>query len=92
MFEEDLPQFLADFGQPATVNGVAVVGIFDSAYATASVGSIGMSSMQPALTLATASVPAEPEGMPVVVMAQAYVVATHEPDGTGMSRLFLEVA
>lgn len=76
----------------ATLNAVAVTGIFDNGYAPGSVGPYGMASTQPSLTLSTASVPADPVGMPVVVGAASYLVAAHEPDGTGISRLLLELA
>jgi len=74
----------------ATLNAVAVTGIFDNGFALGSVGHFGMASTQPSLTTSTANVPANPIGMPVVVGATAYLVAAHEPDGTGMSRLLLE--
>lgn len=74
----------------ATLAGVAVDGIFDNGYALGSVGPFGMASTQPTLTLATANVPASPEGQAAVVNGVAYIVATHEPDGTGVSRLLLE--
>ena len=92
MFPEDLPAFFntAEFAQPATLAGVAVVGIFDGAYAQASVGTYGMASTQPAFTLASASVSGDPVGLTLVTGGITYTVAAHEPDGTGMSRLILE--
>jgi hypothetical protein len=51
-----------------------------------------MASSQPALTLSTADVPATPVGVSVVVGGASYLVAAHEPDGTGVSRLLLESA
>lgn len=92
MFAEDISAFF----QPedvATVNGVAGVrAIFDNGYSLGTVGISGMASSQPALTLATTSVPADPVGLPVVVQGVSYLVAAHEPDGTGFSRLLLESA
>lgn len=76
----------------ATVNGVAVSGIFDDGYRLAAVGLAGMAGAQPTLTLPTASVPGSPIGVAAVVNATNYLVAAHEPDGTGMSRLLLERA
>ena len=72
--------------------GSDVAAVFDNGYALGSVGTYGMASTQPTLTLATASVPATPVGAAVTVGAAAYTVAAHEPDGTGVSRLLLEVA
>jgi hypothetical protein len=53
---------------------------------------LGMATSQPSLTLASADVSTDPVGAAVLVGAVAYVVAAHEPDGTGVSRLLLEVA
>lgn len=74
----------------ATLNGVAISAIFDNGYSLGSVGPMGMASTQPSLTLPTASVPANPVGLTVVVGGVSYLVACHEPDGTGISRLLLE--
>jgi len=92
MFVEDLSAFWADFGADATIDGTAVRAIFDEAYALGTVGAYGMAGSAPVLTLATASVPASPIGLGVVVGTTNYTIASHEPDGTGLSRLLLEVA
>lgn len=92
MFAEDLAPFFEDLGVDATVNGTAVRGHFDNAYATGAVGPYGMASTQPILTLPTSDVPASPVGMAVVLGAGSFLVAAHEPDGTGISRLVLESA
>lgn len=93
MFAADLATFFAPpAGQAVTVGGMVVFAIFDNGYALGSVGPFGMASTQPTLTLATANVPAAPEGQAAVVNGVAYVVATHEPDGTGVSRLLLEMS
>lgn len=94
MFAEDLSAFFstADFAQNATLAGVGVLAIFDNGYAFGNAGLTGMASTQPSLTLATSSVPANPVGATAVVGAATYLVAAHEPDGTGVSRLLLELA
>lgn len=94
MFTEDLSAFMnvAEFATSVTLNGVSVSAIFDAAYALGSVGGFGMESSQPALILATADVPAAPVGKAVVANGVSYLVASHEPDGTGISRLILELA
>ena len=66
--------------------------IFSNGYALGNVGMLGMATSQPSLTLASADVSTDPVGAAVLVGAAAYVVAAHEPDGTGVSRLLLEVA
>lgn len=76
----------------AVVDSIAVVGIFDTPHTLGDVGMIGMTSTQPVLTVRTADLPVEPVGKTVVVGAVSYLVAAHEPDGTGISRLVLESA
>jgi len=94
MFAEDLSAFMntSEFATTVTLNGVSTAAIFDAAYALGSVGTFGMASSQPVLTLATADVPANPAGLSVVANGASYVVSGHEPDGTGISRLILEKA
>ena len=94
MFTEDLSAFFstAEFATAATLNGVAVSGIFDAPLALGVVGEYGMASTQPSITLPTAQVPVDPVGTSVVVGGSTYLVAAHEPDGTGISRLLLESA
>lgn len=95
MFAEDTSVYFdttTGFAQSATLNGVTVSAIFDNANALGTVGSYGMAASQPVLTLPTASVPANPVGLTAVVGAVTYLVAAHEPDGTGVSRLLLEFA
>lgn len=95
MFTEDLSTFFnatSGFAQTVTVAGQSVAAIFDNAGTLGDVGMLGMTSTAPMLTLATADVPATPIGATVVVGAISYLVAAHEPDGTGISRLMLESA
>lgn len=94
MFTEDLSVFFnaGEFASAVTLNGVAAKAIFDVPGTVGSVGGFGMASTQPALTLATSDVPANPVGLTAVVGGVNYLVATHEPDGTGISRLALELA
>jgi hypothetical protein len=87
---EDFAAYLADFGQAATLDGVAVRCIFDNGFGVGSVGQLGMATSGPMLTLPTSSVPAYPVGTSAVVSGTTYTVAAHEPDGTGMSVLRLE--
>lgn len=95
MFAEDFAQFFrsAEFSVPVTLPGGSVVqGIFDNGYAPAGVGSAGLASSQPALTLPSADVPANPVGQQILVDGVSYVIATREPDGTGVDVLGLEKA
>lgn len=96
MFTEDLAPFFdvdTGYGLMATVGGVSGVRVlFDNGFTLGNVGLIGMAGTQPSITLATSSVPSSPVGATVVVNSTTYVVAAHEPDGTGVSRLLLELA
>lgn len=95
MFVEDLSTYFDTtngFAQAAMLDGVAVAGIFDNGYALGQVGPFGMAGTQPTLTLPTAQVSADPVGLSCVLGSASYVVAAHEPDGTGISRLVLETA
>ena len=95
MFAEDLSPFFdttTGFAQLATVGGVAVGVIFDNGYALGNVGTLGMASSQPSITLKTSDVPISPVGTAVLIGSASYLVAAHEPDGTGISRLLLESA
>lgn len=87
LFDTDL-----GFAQMATVGGASVAVIFDNASSLGAVGPFGMASTQPSITLPTVNVPSNPVGTTVVVGAATYLVASHEPDGTGISRLLLEAA
>jgi hypothetical protein len=44
------------------------------------------------LTLLTAGLSADPVGQTAVVNGTSYLVAAHQPDGTGVSTLMLERA
>jgi hypothetical protein len=92
-FTEDMTAYFSvgEFASTATLDGLPIAAIFDAAYAQGQVGTFGMASSQPSLTLSTTSVPANPVGMPVVIKGLDYLVASHEPDGTGVSRLLLEL-
>lgn len=96
MFTEDLSTFFADFGHTANFGAGDVLALFDDGFERSSVGAFGMATSQPAITLPSAQVPANPVGVSVVVTvdgsAVPYVVADAQPDGTGITRLLLEVA
>lgn len=82
---------LAVFGELVTIGlTTGIRASFDDPYALSRVGDAGMASNSPALSLQTTSVPANPVGQAVVVRGVDYVIAAHEPDGYGMSRLVLE--
>ena len=84
-FVEDRAPFFVDFGATATKSGVAVAGIFDSAY-TAAFDMIAGSG--PVFTCASSA--GITRGNTLVINGTSYTVTIIEPDGTGMSRCRLE--
>lgn len=84
----DLPLMLADFGVDATVGVATVRVIFDAEY-EAALGS-GMEALGPRVVGRTADLAAAVQGTAVTVNAVAYKVASHQPDGTGLTTLVLE--
>lgn len=83
---------VAEFADTVTLNGVTKQAIFSAGYALADAGPFGVSGNAPALTIATADVPAEPMGLPVVHASVNYTIVEHQPDGTGISLLQLRRA
>lgn len=85
-----------EFARTVQLAGAPVVALYDNGYALGSVGTAGMASSGPALTLATADVPANWLGatalVPVGAGTATYQVVAHEPDGSGVSILRLESA
>ena len=89
-FAEDLTPFFnpAEFAHNATLDGVAVVGVFDAAYDLQDIAS-GLAATGPVYLLPTASVPALPVGKLLVCNATTYKVVETLPDGTGVTQLRL---
>ena len=96
MFSEDLTPFFNsdELADKAMLNGVEVVGVMEPGYQTASLDGFGVAAgSSPTFTLASASVPAQPEGKSLVVStgpaAGAYRIANARHDGTGVCILDL---
>ena len=89
-FAEDFAPFLsaAEFATPGQLNGVAVSGIFDNGFQAFNLGS-GVAASGPVYLLPSASVPAQPIGLSLVLGADTWRVVEAEPDGTGMTSLSL---
>ena len=89
-FTEDLTVFFstAEFAVDATLDGVAVVGIFDNGYELEDMGG-GVSASGPSFTLPSSSVPSPVIGLPLVIGAATYKVVEPTPDGTGVTKLRL---
>lgn len=89
----------------ALLAGVSVSGIFDNGYTLGNVGLSGMAGTQPTWTVATADIPPrvidwfryfqepfDPLDLLVTLNGSTYKIVAHEPDGTGISRLLMEVS
>lgn len=87
-FVEDHTLYLADFGQAATLDGVAVRVIFDNAYNDLF---DGVSTRRPMVGLPTASASAATQASVLVTAGKTYRVTSVQPDGTGWSNLMLEL-
>jgi hypothetical protein len=92
MFAEALSAFFSpsEMADSVTVNGASVSAIFNNGYSAGNVGGMGIASTQPTLTLATSDVPTNSVGLSVVARGVSYTIAEHQPDGTGVSTLYLE--
>lgn len=96
MFSEDLTPFFNsdELADKAMLNGVEVVGVMEPGYQSASLDGFGVAAgSSPTFTLASASVPAQPEGKNLVVStgpaAGTYRIANARHDGTGVCILDL---
>lgn len=88
MFAEDLSPFFntAELATAATLDGAAVAGIFDNAYAE----SFEMATRMPMFMLPTASAASATLASVLVIGGTSYRVTSVQPDGTGVTTLMLE--
>lgn len=75
------------FTDVATINSSTVNGMLENEYVVIQ----GMEGTALVFTCATADVDAVARGEPLIITAINYKVAIHEKDGTGLSRLILEL-
>lgn len=87
-FTADIALMLQDFGVDATIGASTVRVIFDAEY-EAALGT-GMEAAGPRCTGATADLATAVQGTAITIAAVAYKVASHQPDGTGLTTLVLE--
>lgn len=89
-FVEDFAPFLsaAEFATTGLLAGVEVRGVFDNGYEVFNVSS-GVAASGPVYLLPSASVPAAPIGLALVLGADTWKVVEAQPDGTGMTILSL---
>ncbi|TXH90350.1 MAG: hypothetical protein E6Q78_05260 [Rhodoferax sp.] len=72
----------------AILDGQEVIGIFDATPAIFNM----LAGSSPTFLLASASVPADPRNLAMVIGATSYVVREYTHDGTGLCTLKLEAA
>ena len=74
--------------------GDSIAALFDHAYVPVEIGYTSMASARPVITVLTSLVPSSPIGLTAAVTTStgttAYIIASHEPDGSGISMLALE--
>jgi hypothetical protein len=76
-----------EFGELFTVDGVSVLGQFFNAYAATE----DIEGTRPAIIVRTADVTSAANGDTVVRNSTSYTITNIQPDGEGMSVLFLEL-
>lgn len=81
-------EFCAETGDK--LDGQNVTGIFEAAWVSNG-GGAGMSDSRPVYFLPTAMVPTSSHGKVLEVAAGRHIVVDHQPDGTGLSMLLLEL-
>jgi hypothetical protein len=73
------------------IAGETVPGIFRKPYRVVRLG-VGVADTSPAVTVASSAVMADPVGQQIEVAGVPYVIGDDEPDGTGLTKLMLEIA
>ena len=88
MIFDDISMYMQDFSVTATLNGSALVGIFDNA----SVSVLTMlGGSNPIFQCAEADLGSvDPRGQTLVVNSISYIVRENKPDGNGMTQLELD--
>lgn len=94
--DADRAAFLGDFNDQATYtpsggSPATISGIFDNGFAAGSEASgLGVASSRPQWHCRAADVAADPVGGALAFNSVTYTIVEAEPDGTGMTMLFLE--
>lgn len=96
---------LSRLGQDVLLAGVPVRAVFDQVFMGSAIGDSGIASTQSVLTMQTSDLPPQiidwfryytepfnPIDLLINVADANYKIVAHEPDGTGLSRLILELA
>ena len=83
---------LRRLGEDVLLNGVTVRADFAEPFALGHMEGVSAEARAPQLILVTSDVPVGVRGKSVVARGKTFVVATHHPDGFGLSTLMLELA
>ena len=83
---------LKRLGEDVTLNGVTVRADFAEPYVQGMADGMGAEMSAPQIVLASNDVCTSPRGKTVVARSANYKVASHKPDGYGLSILVLEAA
>lgn len=83
---------LSRFGQDVLLNYNTVRADFVVPYAGGVIDGMNVEARNPQIIIATNNVPDNVRGKPVVANDVNYIVASHQPDGYGLSTLLLELA
>ena len=83
---------LRRLGEDVLLDGVTVRADFAEPYAQAYMDGVSAEARAPQITLESTNVPASVSGKAVVARSTNYTVASHKPDGFGLSTLILELA
>ena len=75
-----------------TIDGATSPAVFDNGYSHGNVGELGMANTQAAITILSELVPEDYDGVEILVNDQAFLIADVQPDGLGVSRVYLQVA
>lgn len=83
---------LKRLGEDVLLGGVTVRADFAEPYAQGYMEGVSAEARAPQMTLSSADVPANVDGVAVVARSTNYTVVGHKPDGFGLSTLVLELA
>lgn len=76
-------------GDPATLDGVPVRGVFDSVFPSAELGGVPVNILEPTFYLPESAIPTDAAGKILMTGGKSYTIVRPEPDGTGWAYLIL---
>jgi hypothetical protein len=89
-YETDLAAFFTDFGEAAILqDGTEITVIFDAAFSMASPMGVDVESSKPMVTAKSEDVESLSHGSTITIRDTLYMIVGIQPDGTGITNLFL---